>query len=302
MGQLRNAMLAYAAEGRGPADILSRLDRLLSEHGPRGLATLVLAVLDPETGVVRLANAGHPPPLITTAAGRVHFIEDGLSAPLGALERTRYRDTEFTLEPGGLLVMFTDGVFEDRNEPADLGLNRLKDALGRPLANLDALVDNLLRAGRGGRLPADDAALLAMRFELLGSRLDLTLPADGHILASLRATLRRWLAEAGASEEEAYEIVLAAGEASANAVEHAYGPWPSQFEVTASVQDGLVQIIVADRGRWRTARSDLRRGRGRAVMEAFVDSAEVTTSDLGTIVTLRRQLQSVGKTSNAGDR
>jgi GAF domain-containing protein/anti-sigma regulatory factor (Ser/Thr protein kinase) len=290
MGQLRNAMLAYAAEGRGPAEILSRLDRLLSEHGPRGMATLVLATLDPETGLVRLANAGHPPPIVAGAAGRARFVEGGLSAPLGALERTRYRDTEFTLDAGSTLVMFTDGVFEDRSEPADLGLERLREALVRPANDLGLLVDGLLRAGRRGRRPADDAAVLALRFESLGRRLELTLPADGHILASLRATLRRWLTEAGAAAEEGYEIVLAAGEACANAVEHAYGPWPSQFEVTATVDDGLVQIIVADRGRWRTARSDLRRGRGRAVMEAFVDRVDVTTSDLGTIVTLVRQL------------
>jgi serine phosphatase RsbU (regulator of sigma subunit)/anti-sigma regulatory factor (Ser/Thr protein kinase) len=289
MGQLRNAMLAYAAEGRSPARILTGLDRLLSNHGPRGLATLALVMIDPETGTARIANAGHPPPLHAHSDGTVTFVEGGLSAPLGALSRTHYHEYEWQLDPGSTIVLFTDGVFEDRTESADVGLERLRLAMyatqGAPVAEV---VDEVLRAGQRDRSPGDDAAILAVRFDALGPELRLQLVADANVLAPLRATLRRWLKEVGVADVRQEDIVLAAGEACANAIEHAYGPGPATFDLRASISDdGEVCVTVRDRGSWRRPRADESRGRGRLVMEAFSDELTMLTGEDGTEVCLR---------------
>jgi anti-sigma regulatory factor (Ser/Thr protein kinase) len=93
------------------------------------------------------------------------------------------------------------------------------------------------------------------------SRLHLRVPADPEALPSLRHALRRWLESGGVGGEAAYEILVAAGEAIANAVEHAYGPGDGVVDIGAVHSDGEVSLTVRDEGRWRPARG-VHRGRG----------------------------------------
>jgi anti-sigma regulatory factor (Ser/Thr protein kinase) len=115
------------------------------------------------------------------------------------------------------------------------------------------------------------------------------MPAEPGILAPLRATLRRWLTQVGATEAEAYELLTACGEACTNAIRHASGPRRSDFEVTAAVVDGDVQIRVRDRGTWREPRGNVG-GRGLPIIEAYVDDLDVVRTPSGTEVRMRRRL------------
>jgi anti-sigma regulatory factor (Ser/Thr protein kinase) len=142
----------------------------------------------------------------------------------------------------------------------------------------------------GGRPPEDDVAVLAVAPQaVLGPHLDLVLPAEAEQLAVLRRTLERWLGEAGATDQEIYEITVSCSEATTNAIEHAYGPGRADVQVVCDVEDGWVTLVVRDWGQWREARGR-DRGRGVYLMQGLMDEVQVTHGDRGTQVVMRRRL------------
>jgi anti-sigma regulatory factor (Ser/Thr protein kinase) len=132
-------------------------------------------------------------------------------------------------------------------------------------------------------------AVLAARVEPLPERLRTSWAADPDALAGMRPVLRRWLTRWGAAPDEIYDITVAVQEASANAVEHAYGPGVATFEVEADHDEGVITVTVRDRGRWRPARGT-HRGRGLGMMRALMESVDVQRGEHGTVVVLRRRL------------
>ena len=289
MGQLRNALRAYAFEHHPPAAALEQLNRLAWRHDGVVMATLIYLVLDPASGHVRLASAGHLPPLKTGPDGETVYLEEGRSLPLGVARETLYTEAEYVLEPGSSLLLYTDGLIEKRSAPIDHGLEQLaRSVRAAPRHDLEALCESLLAPASGAE---DDVALLALRSVALApERLELTLPAEPLELGSLRRALRRWLAECEASDSESYDIILACNEACANAIEHAYGPGDALVEINAALSGDEVAITVRDSGRWREARGD-NRGRGLTLMETLMDSVNiVTAADTGTQVSMTRAL------------
>jgi anti-sigma regulatory factor (Ser/Thr protein kinase) len=296
MGQLRNALRAYALDGHPPASVLSRLHGVLRTLERREMATLAYMVLDPVALSYTLASAGHPPPLVLCRDGRVCLIEDGRGAPLGAVADALYEETSGVLAPGSTLVLYTDGLVERRDMWIDEGISKLVDAARASAdATPDELVEGLLRdlvPPGGGE---DDVALLALQLTPLArERLAITLPAEPTVLSSMRRTLRQWLEAAGASDMEVYDLLVAVTEAAANAVEHAYGPADASFEIEAELlEDRDVCVTVRDHGRWRPPRGH-NRGRGTLLMQELTDHFEVTTGEEGTEVRMRRRLERNG--------
>src|SRR4051794_5143748 len=88
MGQLRSAVRALAIAGLGPAAVLGPLDAFVADIPPAQFATLVFAEVDPDTGTLVLAAAGHLPPVVVTAAGEAWLFEGGRSTPVGVLTAT----------------------------------------------------------------------------------------------------------------------------------------------------------------------------------------------------------------------
>ena len=115
------------------------------------------------------------------------------------------------------------------------------------------------------------------------------MPADLESIALVRRMLGRWLHEAGATRAETEDMSLAASEACANAIEHAYGPSPGRLEVSASISGGAAVVAIRDFGSWREPRGK-NRGRGLMLMEGLTDSVEVIQRDDGTTVQLSRRL------------
>ena len=288
MGQLRNAVRAYAFDGKSPAEALEAVSGLLLEAGSEHMATMIYAVLDTETGEIRLVNAGHPPPLLVVAGGAARLLDGSNGPPLGALPGARYGETCIVLSPGDTLLLYTDGLVEDRTTPLEQGLERLRRAAVNGPQDPEAFCSYVL-SGVGASSCDDDVAMLAVQLTALDGPLRLRVPAQPGILAPLRATLRRWLTQVGATEAEAYELLTACGEACTNAIRHASGPQRSDFEVTAEVVDGDVQIRVRDRGTWREPRGDIG-GRGLPIIEAYVDDLDVVRTPSGTEVRMRRRL------------
>ncbi|MDT0381762.1 SpoIIE family protein phosphatase [Streptomyces sp. DSM 42041] len=114
MGQLRTSMRAYASEGHGPADLLVRGGLALEELDTDRFATCCVAEIDPRDGVLRVARAGHPYPLLLEGDGRVRELEVPGGVPLGTFEERDYPVTETALPPGGALLLYTDGLVERR--------------------------------------------------------------------------------------------------------------------------------------------------------------------------------------------
>jgi anti-sigma regulatory factor (Ser/Thr protein kinase)/CheY-like chemotaxis protein len=291
MGQVRQAVRAYAFEGHTPAGLMDRLDLLVSDSG-LAMTTCLCGILDPSSGVLRFSNAGHPPPLVRRVDGTVERVTDGLSHPLGVTMAHRHAEAVVRLELGDALLLYTDGLVERRGEVIDVGIDRLAERLAIGFTSAEEacerIVDELAQD------LADDAALLAVtRTPMAGERLHTVIHAHPNRLADVRRRLSAWLIAHGASRAEANDIVLAAHEAAMNAIEHAYGPGDAEISVSAVVREDGVEISVHDSGRWRESRSE-HRGRGRSIMSALMDDVSVDTGPTGSTVHLRRRLDEPG--------
>jgi serine phosphatase RsbU (regulator of sigma subunit)/anti-sigma regulatory factor (Ser/Thr protein kinase) len=294
MGQLRNAVRAYAFEGRSPAEVVDQVNALLLDSGTEHMATMIFGVLDPENGEFRFVNAGHPPPLVVAQPGTAEFVSGGDSPPVGALPAAVYRETSSVLVPGATLLLYTDGLIEDRDTPLDVGLSRLQEAAtGGPQA-LEEFCSHVMRRVIGDQACDDDVAMLAVQLTTLDDELHLRVPAQPGALSPLRATLRRWLTQMGATDAESFELLTACGEACTNAIRHASGPSRLDFEVHAGVVEGDVEICVRDHGTWRERRTGVG-GRGLPIIEAYVDELDVRPSPSGTEVRMRRRLERGGE-------
>jgi serine phosphatase RsbU (regulator of sigma subunit)/DNA-binding response OmpR family regulator len=160
MAQLRTGFRAYMLEGHDPAATIERLNRMLQRFHPGVSATVCCAVYDSRTGECELANAGHPPALVVCGEG-ASFQPFG-GTLLGIAPATKPAN-RFTLEPGDVLLLYTDGLIERRRESIDQGLARLeRSASAQSIGDLDAFCDRLL-AEVGPDAPVDDIALVAIR-------------------------------------------------------------------------------------------------------------------------------------------
>ena len=88
------------------------MNGFVEELEKRCTATLLLAIVDPDAETVRLASAGHPPPLIVNGEGEPTFAEGPPGNPLGATHFPSYEETVLALLAGSALVLYTDGLVE----------------------------------------------------------------------------------------------------------------------------------------------------------------------------------------------
>jgi anti-sigma regulatory factor (Ser/Thr protein kinase) len=286
MGQLRNSVRAYLLEEGGPADTLGRVNRLLETIGG-GFATLFCALLDLESGELRYASAGHPPPMIVQADGTTRWLDGALSPPIGATDDTQYLEATDELPVGAALAMYTDGLVERRTEPIDVGFARVAASATDCAGDATALAQRLVRSMPGAERPDDVALLAVARHAAPGDTLTLRLPAEPQSLGPLRERLRAWLREGGAPPRLVNDVLLASGEAASNAVEHPVDPSPPAIVVTARLDGGHAEIVVRDHGRWRDGSSGRFRGRGLQIMRALSPEVEIARGPSGSTVRIR---------------
>ncbi|OJF15292.1 SpoIIE family protein phosphatase [Couchioplanes caeruleus] len=161
MAELRHAVRAYAVEGHPPGAVLELVNRFMRTVLPMESATVCLLTLEPDTGRVRLASAGHLPPLLhVEGAGASFLIPHG---PLLGINAPRPDDLEFVLPRGGTLVLYTDGLIERRDSDIDVGFAALAECAGHVDRSLDAFCQRLLVQLAGAGEQADDIAVVALR-------------------------------------------------------------------------------------------------------------------------------------------
>jgi len=165
------ALLAPHVEaGLPPEEIATRASHLLYRRTPpEKYATVFLAALDPETGRVRYACAGHNPALLLRADGEVERLV-ATGPPLGLLPLATYRPAETALEPGSVLVLYTDGFVEAEDpDGEEYGIDRLETVCrehrtGPPADLAEAIESDVERYARGVPI-ADDRTLVIARRE-----------------------------------------------------------------------------------------------------------------------------------------
>ncbi len=290
VGRLSSAMRAYALEGHEPAEVVIRLNQLVwSELEDSQMVTLVYLEIDPGTGEIAWVNLGHPPPLVLGPDGP-SFLEGPRSVPLGVMPFPAFEAGTAKLPGGSTLLLYTDGLVERPGELLDDSFARLAAAVVDSEVGAEELCDHVLRRLVPTGAMADDVALLALHLPVLSEGFRLELPSQPEELASMRALLRRWLRDADGTEEDVAEILAATGEAAANAIEHSGIGGRSPFEIAGTVDAGEVAITVRDTGTWQEKRTE-GRGRGLIMMRELMDSVDVTRSDAGTTVQMRRRLR-----------
>jgi anti-sigma regulatory factor (Ser/Thr protein kinase) len=272
--------------------VVEKLDTLVQSLEQGRMATMLYLVVADDLSSICFASAGHLPPLLVGPDGNARYLEEEASVPLGVMPGG-YKEAVADIEAGSTLILYTDGLVEDRGVPIDDGLERLRQAVMSGPDDPEALCDHCLEAmGRSGSA-ADDVALFVLRtVPVAVPELRLELSTQPRSLTSLRRTLGRWLDHAGASDEESQDIRMAAHEAACNSMEHAYGFEDAVFKLDATRSDGRVSIVVSDTGGWREPReSD--RGRGLDLMRALMDEVDLQAGSEGTTVTMVRQLANV---------
>ena len=295
MGQLRGAVRALAPACE-PARLLEHLDVFVETLPDAGMATIAYVELDPETGRMRYACAGHPPPLVVSSLGESRYLWEGRSAAIGSLLGMEREDAVMELGAGETLVLYTDGVIERRNESLDRGLERLALAAVAPL-DPGQLVEHIPDVLLEGQTQDDDVCVLAARRAPVEARFVHTFPASPAELAPLRARLRAWLDDAGLEREVVDGVLLGVSEAAANSIEHGLGFDESgRVTVEAHVDgDGRLELTVRDDGRWRAARSDPDRGHGLHIIETLMDGMSVDRLSSGTVVRMARSVKGASR-------
>jgi anti-sigma regulatory factor (Ser/Thr protein kinase) len=267
---------------------------------PGRMATLLYLVIEPAAGTIQFATAGHLPPLVVGLDESASYLDGGRTLPLGVLPRATYEEGTAEIEPGSTLVLYTDGLVEERGAAIDDGLEALCEAAVSGPDDPNALCDHIIDTVLAQRTVTDDVAVLVMRTTPLSAeRLELVLSPDPNALRTLRRTIGRWLEATGATADESRDIQMACHETSSNAIEHGHKFGDGAVRLEALCDDGEVFVTVSDEGSWREPR-DSDRGRGLKLVEAMMDSVEVEPGEDGTVVRMRRRLGARSNGAKAG--
>jgi anti-sigma regulatory factor (Ser/Thr protein kinase) len=285
MGQVRQSIRAVALAGDGPAGILEHVGMVLSQaHGSDGMATAVLGILDPATLVFTYAAAGHPVPLLARPDGPIERLLGG-GPPLGVQTEVPYRELRATLPAGGMLVLYTDGLIESSRDAAVADATLLEAVAAEAARPSRDQAGAILARAAAARPLVDDLAIVTLQVMAdAADRFDVSLPSEPASLARVRPALRRLARHAGLDAEHTMALLVASGEAMANAVLHAYSAGRGMIEVRASRETGAIRVEVEDHGRWRESRRN--GGHGLSVMRRLADKCEIQTGPAGTVVRL----------------
>ncbi|MFB7669120.1 SpoIIE family protein phosphatase [Kitasatospora sp. NPDC056138] len=235
MGRLRTAVHNFSELDLAPDEVLTHLDNLVGRldreedgEGPASAtgiigATCVYAVYDPTTQRCSVARAGHPPPAVVHPDGTVTFPELPAGPPLG-LGGLPFETAELHLPDDSRLVLYSDGLIEDRHRDVDTALDQLRGALAHPDRSPEATCDAVLATVVPGHL-VDDVTLLVARTRALhpGRIAGWDLPADPARVCEVRAAAIRKLGEWGL-EEVSFAVELLLSELVTNAIRYGAEP------------------------------------------------------------------------------
>ena len=307
----RYTLESFAEQDADPGRLLARMNSHIGAHlSSERFVRLLFGVLDPERAVFEYANAGHVPPVVYKfRTGEVEWLGEGGIA-LAVEEDADYKVARVELEPGDMLVLYTDGVTEAPRHGRPYGQGRFLDlvteyGVGTPGEMSQAIRRSVDSWVEGGEL-RDDLAILVCQV-IPDSAIDeptreLVLPNERSRLREIRGFVGQFLADVRAPVDISAEILLAVGEAAGNATK--YGRRPegrSEIRVRCAVEGATVSVTVVDDGpgfeplvtdelpdRFASG------GRGLFLMREFMDAVDIEASSEGTTVRLFREVFTEG--------
>lgn len=310
MGQLRSVLDELLTAEPDLDTVLARAEAFADQRPALQAATVALAVLDPADGTLRYATCGHPPPLIIGTDGSSRYLPATRTGRLGT-GSTPHLATA-TLQPGELLLLYSDGLIERPNTTVPEGMAELARIAADAAAS---------RALTDGAAPTPAERVCQLTVELLAATgytddlttlaaqrlaepvppLHLELPGEVTSVTTARRAFGTWLDQVDAAAEDRGDLQLAVAEIVTNAIEHAYPPdQPGLVEFRAVLcDDGNLECQITDHGRWRAPDpSATDRGHGLMVAAQVVDQLQVSHPPQGgmpgaggTTVTLRHRLR-----------
>jgi serine phosphatase RsbU (regulator of sigma subunit)/anti-sigma regulatory factor (Ser/Thr protein kinase) len=332
MSATRSVLRASAQRLVEPGVVLERVNEHLCPDMPAKMfVTCLYGVLDPQSGLLRFANAGHDLPYVKTAQGVVELRARGM--PLGLMPGMAYEEKEAVLQPGDSVLLHSDGVVEAHDPDREMfGFPRLKSTMAgvsggqelidRVLADLDSFT------GPGSE-QEDDITMVTLQRSEGGSVLSTELPgkagvadvaANGRVLAEFELAsqpgnerqamelVERAVAELGLESSRVERLKTAVAEATMNAMEHGNEYRPDRPVAIRVLQsDERLRVQVTDRGGGGelptpetpdlAAKLEGRqkpRGWGLFLIENMVDEARVVSGEEGHTVELALRLEGGG--------
>ncbi|MET1073141.1 MAG: SpoIIE family protein phosphatase, partial [Umezawaea sp.] len=275
----------------GPARTLMALDHFAAGLPGALCTTVFCGILNPETGHLTYSSAGHPPAILAHPDGTTRLLDQGGSTPLAVRLGAQRPEAECHLPARATLLMYTDGLVERRRRPLTAGIDQAGEAVqaGRDTALDDLATEVMDRLAPAGGYD-DDVALLLYRHP---APLELAFPAESSRLAPVRKTLRGWLDQCGLPPRAVQSVLVAVGEACANAIEHGHpGTAPDAVTVRAEAMVNDLYLTVADTGSWKTPQPEVNahRGRGVALMRAMMQQVTITPGPTGTTVDMHLRI------------
>ncbi|WP_427151998.1 SpoIIE family protein phosphatase [Streptomyces sp. TRM70308] len=294
MGQLRSACRALLLQDPEPARTLMALDHFAATTPGAACTTVFCGVLDPDSGRLTYSSAGHPPGILAGADGSTELLRGGRFVPLAVRPGAPRPQAECTLPPRATLLLYTDGLVERRRRSLTVGIDEAGRALqeGRDTAIEHLATHVMSRLAPSGGFD-DDVALLLYRHP---APLEVSFPARSAQLAPVRTALRGWLDRCGLPRQTVQNVLVAAGEACANAVEHGHRHAPGQtVRLRAEARVDELSVTVTDSGRWQPPRppqpgGTAHRGRGLRLMRALMQQVTVTPGPTGTTVDMHTRI------------
>ncbi|MGW5263236.1 SpoIIE family protein phosphatase [Microbispora sp. NPDC004025] len=291
MGQLRSACRALLLQEAGPAQVLSALDKFAALVPGAKCTTVFCGVLDTTTGRLVYSSAGHPPGILAHSDGATELLEGGRSTPLAVRPGEPRPESSCTMPPRSTLLLYTDGLVERRRSPLTAGIDQasaaVQDGRSAPIEDLATQVMTRMAPDTGYN---DDVALLLYRQP---APLDVAFPAESSQLAPVRTALRDWLNRCDITASMVQNVLVAAGEACANAIEHGHRDSPGRtvrLRAVATAAD--LYLTVTDSGRWKPPQpeANTHRGRGVALMRALMQHVTIQPGVAGTTVDMHARI------------
>jgi PAS domain S-box-containing protein len=280
MSQLRSAVRAYAVEAGSPGEILSRVATYCERLELSDLVTVAIGLLDLEERRIRFSSAGHLPPLVVRPGEPPEFIHVPSDPPLGT-GRRRFRERDVALPAGSTLVLYTDGLVEERDRSLADSLEGLREAVARGDAHgsPEALRTTLLRHATADRATSDDVALMVCTTDPVTDPFALRLRAVPSSVSTARTTAARRTRELGGTPELVDAVRLAVSEAATNAVLHAAA---QHVWVGVSAHDDLLSVTISDDGHGMRPRADSPGvGLGLPIVTSIAASFEISDGPAG---------------------
>ena len=316
MASTRSILRSEAARHSSPGTVLQRANELLYPDIPAHMfVTCLYAVLDPKTGQLTFANAGHNLPYVRSEEGVKELHARGM--PLGLMPGMDYEETVATLAPGEVMLLHSDGVAEAHDPNGEMfGFPRMQELMKKCVRAdevIDVMMTELDRFSGPGKEQEDDITLVGVRRSEHAERgfgdepatasttnvapqvLDeFSVPSNVGNEREVMDRVAGLVENAGMSKSKLEQLKTAVSEAAMNAIEHGNdGRAELPVDVKVSLSNGSVSVSITDHGggdeeiphvetpdiEAKLAGLQKPRGWGLFLIQNMVDEMNVTTDE-----------------------